>query len=174
MTFEVCPTCGQSHPGCPEHRTLQGEWCTPAERAKGITQEMAVTALVNLHHSIRGKDCPREAAVGCATSAVMELKKERDELCKQNNEYRASADASGQTALMAHAAEMESTWLEAEERVKKAERECDALRIALKEAIVPLEALGIAYRDLISPEMKESILKARSLTLDALRKEGGK
>lgn len=30
MTFETCPTCGQRHPqGMVEHRTLEGEWCSP-------------------------------------------------------------------------------------------------------------------------------------------------
>jgi len=32
MTFEICPTCGQHHPrGMTEHRTLQGEWCSPVK-----------------------------------------------------------------------------------------------------------------------------------------------
>lgn len=32
MTFETCPTCGQRHlVGRDSHRTLEGEWCAPAD-----------------------------------------------------------------------------------------------------------------------------------------------
>lgn len=57
-------------------------------------------------------------------------------------------------------------------REQKARLELDAyvaaLEAALTAAIVPLEALGIAYADQLSPAMKSAIEDARRLTVAAL------
>ncbi len=53
-------------------------------------------------------------------------------------------------------------------RIAEVEAQAGAMEQALLAFIVPVEAFGIAYADKISPEMQDSIAKARSLAIPAL------
>ena len=80
MTFETCPTCGQRHPqGMTEHRTLEGEWCSPAERERASAKVLPSTDdTVNAYMRNAGELAGLRQRAEKAEARIAELERERD------------------------------------------------------------------------------------------------
>ena len=84
MTFEICPTCGQHHPqGMTKHRTLEGEWCSPAERERASAKVLpSADDTVNAFMRNVGELAGVRHRAEKAEARIAELERERDELLR--------------------------------------------------------------------------------------------